>query len=73
MPVMLPAILVECLKFLNEKARTRIMDEYHDVITDLNNAKNKIGQDDYTDIGIAFSEQRFEAFTKAYYKEILSE
>lgn len=70
MLALFPAIILEGLKFLNENARTRIMDEYHDVLIDLNNAKNKIGQDDYTDIDIAISKQRFESFMKAYYKEI---
>lgn len=71
MVALLPAILLEGLKFLNEKARTRIMDDYHDVLKDLNKAKNKIGQDDYTDIDIAINAQRFESFMAAYHKELV--
>ena len=57
------------LKRLNEKQRTRFKDKFHDILTDIEKAKTRTG-DDYTDSAIAFSEKEFVIFLTAYRDEV---
>jgi len=61
-------IISEGLKFLNEKQRTRIQDEYFDILELLD--QHRILDEDYSDIELAFDEMRLESFLKAYAVEL---
>ena len=61
-------IISEGLKFLNEKQRTRIQDEYFDILELLD--QHRVLDEDYSDIELAFDEMRLEAFLKAYAGEL---
>jgi len=61
-------IITEGLKFLNEKQRTRIQDEYFDILELLD--QHRILDEDYSDIELAFDEMKLESFLKAYAEEL---
>jgi len=61
-------IITEGLKFLNEKQRTRIQDEYFDILELLD--QHRVLDEDYSDIELAFDEMKLESFLKAYAKEL---
>lgn len=58
----------ETMRFVNEKQRTRYMDEYHSLLTELKEAKDRF--DNYTDIDVCALESRLAIFMKAYTSEI---
>ena len=61
-------IITEGLKFLNEKQRTRIQDEYFDILELLD--QHRILDEDYSDLELAFDEKKLESFMIAYAKEL---
>lgn len=65
-------IVLEGMKGWNEDRRTRFVDQYHDILSALDNAKNK-PPGNYMDSEIDWFEQKLETFLKAYARELESE
>ncbi len=61
-------IVNKTMGFLEEKQRQKIMREYHDLLEDYNEAKNKV-RPDYTDIEVDLLEERLVSYLKAYGNE----
>lgn len=66
---LIAGIVLEGLKVFSEERRTRFMDEYHDIITEIESAKTD-RSDNYTDARIDVGKKRKKLFLEAYHKEL---
>ena len=65
----LGGIVTETLKLLNEKQRTRLMIEYHEILKELADAENK-RLPDYTDAALDILRERLCLFLEAFRGEL---
>jgi len=62
-------IVLEGLKTFNEERRTRFMDDHHEIITELNRAKNDLTEG-YSDDAIMIAKKDLMLFMQSYYTEL---
>lgn len=65
-------IVLEGMKAWNESRRTRFADQYHDILTALDKARNRPA-DNWMDSEIDWYEEKLETFLKAYAQELKNE
>lgn len=57
-------IVGKTVGFLEEREKNRVMDEYHELLTEYNTAVNEL--QNYTDIDIDLLSEKITSFLKAY-------